>query len=170
MRYPASLTSTTSPSPADRNASRPNQKINYVTALMEPHRVRWHWTDGPGGNPNTEDAERLAVEGRRQAIGAISDDAECVHEMPLRWCSLCKPPKPGVRPYGYRTKGGRAYHNDPDCTWLDRGQRRADRQGKNVHDKVRIAWADVNPGELEPCESCCTPQWLVRHGYRSADG
>jgi ribonuclease HI len=158
-----------------------------LSTAMEPHKVSWRWTDGQTRNPNNKRANRLAVEGMRQAIadreGSTADmsalrphseptgvqdasnSGECVHEMPINWCSLCRPPKSGVLPYGYRTKGGNAYHNDPNCTWLDRGQRRADRQGKNVHDKVRIAWGEVTPGNLEPCESCCTPQWLKRHGY-----
>lgn len=159
---------------------------------MKSHKVSWHWTTGHAGNPNTGRVARMAVEGMRQAIAeeegstaevsarppgseqmparrAAPDEGECVHEMPLNWCSLCKPPRPNTLPYGYRTRGGSAYHNDPDCTWLDRGQRRAGRQGKNVHEKVRVAWGEVSPGDLEPCESCCTPQWLKRHGYPSTD-
>ncbi|TDV42699.1 ribonuclease HI [Actinophytocola oryzae] len=155
--------------------------------VVERHEVDWHWIDG---DPNTARTNRLAMESMRLAMSGredvtadafagpaesvettasqdASDNGECVHELPVDWCSLCKPPKPGVLPYGYRTKGGNAYHNDPDCTWLDRGQRRADRQGKNVHEKVRIAWGDVTPGALEPCESCCTSRWLKRHGYPS---
>lgn len=159
-----------------------------LSTVVEPHEVEWHWTDGQTRDPNTERPNRLAIKGMRLAMTGredattdacagpagsaertagqdASDNGECVHEMQANWCSLCKPPKPGVLPYGYRTKGGSAYHNDPDCTWLDWGQRRADRQGKNVHEKVRIAWGDVTPGELEPCESCCTSQWLNRHGH-----
>ncbi|WP_307796086.1 UvrD-helicase domain-containing protein [Amycolatopsis sp. 195334CR] len=90
-------------------------------------------------------------------------ERECVHEMPIEWCATCKKPPLGTLPHGYRTQGGNAYHNDPRCDWLKKGQDRSHRQGKNVHDKVPIAWASVNPGELEPCEFCCTPQWLKRH-------
>ncbi|MEV6905703.1 UvrD-helicase domain-containing protein [Amycolatopsis sp. NPDC051071] len=90
----------------------------------------------------------------------------CVHDMPISWCSLCRKPPPDVLPHGYRTGEGNSYHNDPDCTWLRRGQGRAHRQGKNVHDVTRLAWGSVTPGELEPCEHCCSPQWMRRHGHR----
>ncbi|WP_037313234.1 UvrD-helicase domain-containing protein [Amycolatopsis orientalis] len=92
-------------------------------------------------------------------------EAECVHDMPISWCSLCRKPPPNVLPHGYRTGEGNAYHNDPDCTWLRKGQGRAHRQGKNVHDLVRLAWGSVAPGELEPCEFCCSSQWMRRHGH-----
>jgi ribonuclease HI len=140
-----------------------------LDAAMEPHDVSWHWLTGQAGNPDSERAGRLAAEGMRQAVAdgstpRVGDD-ECVHEMPVGWCALCKPPPPGVLARGYRTEAGDAYHNDPDCTWMHRGQLRAERQGKNVHAIVGVAWGDVPSGELEPCESCCTPQWLKRHGY-----
>ncbi|MFJ9786320.1 UvrD-helicase domain-containing protein [Amycolatopsis sp. NPDC101161] len=94
------------------------------------------------------------------------DETECVHQMPVAWCALCRKPPVNVLPYGYRTRGGSAYHNDPDCTWLDKGQNRSARQGRTVHPKERIAWGAVTPGELEPCEACCTDVWLRRHGHR----
>lgn len=142
-----------------------------LDAAMKPHDVTWHWFDARARNPDNERAGQLADEGMRQVSTEASthrdagDDSECVHEMPIGWCALCKPPPPGVLPRGYRTEAGGAYHNDPNCTWMHRGQRRAERQGKNVHDIVGVVWDDVPPGELEPCESCCTPQWLKRHGY-----
>ena len=135
-----------------------------LATAMASHDVSWHRP----GNPGSERANQLAVEGMRQAIADVpaspAPEDECVHEMPIGWCALCKPPLPGVLSHGYRTKAGNAYHNDPNCAWLQRGQRRAERQGKNVHDTVRVAWADVRPGALEPCESCCTPEWVKRHG------
>ena len=138
-----------------------------LAIAMAPHDVSWHWPENAG----SERAHQLAAEGMRQATAdapaqqSPAAEAECVHEMPISWCALCKPPLPGVSPHGYRTKTGDAYHNDPNCTWLHRGQRRAERQGKNVHDIVRLAWADVRPGTLEPCEACCTPEWLKRHRH-----
>ncbi|GAA5170341.1 hypothetical protein GCM10023214_48790 [Amycolatopsis dongchuanensis] len=90
------------------------------------------------------------------------DEDECVHQMPVSWCALCKPLPPGVLPRGYRVEGY-AYHNDPHCLWLHKGQRRAARQGMNIHEPVPIAWAEVSPGELVPCEYCCTPAWVRRH-------
>lgn len=89
---------------------------------------------------------------------------ECKHELPVGQCHLCKPPPAGVLKHGWRTRGGRAYHNDPDCDWLRKGHNRSRRQGKDVHDAVRVRWADVDPGELQPCEYCCTDDWLRRHG------
>jgi hypothetical protein len=131
-----------------------------LDAAMAPHDVSWHWLDD-----HDERAGQLAVDGMRKAVAdAVADDGECVHELPIGQCALCKPPPPGVRPRGYRTEAGNAYHNDRDCTWMHRGQQRAERQGKNVRDIVRVVWATVRPGELEPCEYCCTPQWLRQHG------
>jgi ribonuclease HI len=61
-------------------------------------------------------------------------------------------------------QGGRAYHNDQRCDWLRKGQRYAQRKGRNLHDIESIAWDSVPPGELLPCEACCTQQWIKRHG------
>ncbi|MBB2936335.1 hypothetical protein FHX82_003399 [Amycolatopsis bartoniae] len=32
-----------------------------------------------------------------------------------------------------------------------------------THELTPIAWAEVAPGELEPCEWCCTVDWVRRH-------
>ena len=81
----------------------------------------------------------------------------CEHLMLVGQCALCKPPPEGVRPHGYRTKGGRAYHNDRQCEWLVKGQNASHRQGFDVHAVERVAWGAVSPGELQPCEFCCAP-------------
>lgn len=152
-----------------------------LDAAARSHDVQWHWVKGHAGHPDNERADRLALRGMQEAIdagnipdhpssptaGAGPDGDECVHELPAGWCSLCKPPTASVLPYGYRTTVGDAYHNDPDCLWLHKGQRRAHRQGKTVHEIQRLAWASVNPNELEPCEFCCTPEWLKRHAHRN---
>jgi hypothetical protein len=145
------------------------------------HTVEWFWLKGHAGHPDNERADRLALRGMREAIAAETapgrpiapaagsdgpDGGECVHELPAGWCGLCKPPGADVLPHGYRSAGGDAYHNDPDCLWLLKGQRRAHRQGKNVHDVAGLAWASVEPGELQPCEFCCTREWMKRHGKR----
>ncbi|MFC0436499.1 RNase H family protein [Kutzneria buriramensis] len=91
-------------------------------------------------------------------------DKECRHGMKVAYCANCKQPMAGVLPNGYRTKGGTTYHNDPDCYWLRWGQTQAHRQGKNLRDIVSIAWSNVVPGELEPCEFCCTVHWLLGSG------
>ncbi|MEJ2872682.1 MULTISPECIES: hypothetical protein [unclassified Saccharothrix] len=93
----------------------------------------------------------------------MSEAEECVHELPAGMCHLCKAPPPGVLKQGWRTKVGRAYHNDRDCDLLRKGHRYAERRGNEVHDAVPVRWVDVNPGELQPCEHCCTPEWLRRH-------
>lgn len=83
------------------------------------------------------------------------EDVECKHLLPLGQCALCKAPPPGVRRQGWRTNGGRAYHNDPQCEWLHKGQERSHKQGRNVHEVTRILWVEVDPNELQPCEFCC---------------
>jgi hypothetical protein len=129
------------------------------------HDVRWRWVESRADNPDALLADRLAAQGMRDVIvQSTSDDSECHHLMSIASCSWCKPPPPGILSHGYRTAGGRAYHNAPDCEWLLKGQEDSLRLGKNVHDIVRIAWGSVNPGKLAPCESCCTDQWLRRHG------
>ncbi|MFJ7210795.1 hypothetical protein [Amycolatopsis sp. NPDC098790] len=89
-------------------------------------------------------------------------DGRCKHDLLPGQCAACKPPPPGVRPHGYRTDGGSAYHNDPACDWLLRGQRHAAARAQETHPAVQVVWADVRPGSLEPCEYCCTPEWLAR--------
>jgi hypothetical protein len=152
-----------------------------LDAAAQSHDVEWRWVKGHAGHPDNERADRLALRGMQEAIDAGntsghpgspaaeagSDGGGCVHELPASWCSLCKPPTVSVLPYGYRTVGGDAYHNDPNCLWLHKGQRRAHRQGKNVHEIQRLAWASVSLGELESCEFCCTPEWIKRHGHRN---
>jgi hypothetical protein len=129
----------------------PDLRARLSTKAAE-HEVRWHHTDA---HPDLELARSLA----RNAMGQV----ECVHDMASAWCSLCKPPPANVLRHGYRTARGRAYHNDLRCTWLDKGQRYAARRGQDVHDKVSVAWNAVRPGDLEPCEYCCSTQWMSRH-------
>ncbi|WP_347567312.1 ribonuclease HI [Nocardia sp. AG03] len=88
-------------------------------------------------------------------------DELCRHELPLGQCDYCRALPPGVLARGFRTAGGRAYHNDPDCEWLRAGQQQSERAGHNLNDIVPVAWQAVDPTELQPCEWCCTPQWLA---------
>ena len=92
----------------------------------------------------------------------MSEDL-CAHDMTRAYCALCRPRSSGVLNRGFRTRGGRAFHNDDRCDWLRKGQRYADRMGLNVHPVEAIAWDSVSPGTLEPCEACCTPEWISRH-------
>jgi hypothetical protein len=92
-----------------------------------------------------------------------SEQDECKHLLPLGQCSLCRKPPAGVLEQGWRTRGGRAYHNDPGCDWLRKGHNRSRAQGKDVHEAVRVRWSAVDLGELQPCDHCCTTEWLRRH-------
>ncbi len=64
---------------------------------------------------------------------------------------------------GWRARGGRPFHNDPSCEWLQRGQNRLRLIGKETHEVVPVRWAEVE-GQLQPCDYCCAPTWLERHG------
>ena len=90
-----------------------------------------------------------------------TSDDECVQGLTIG-CSECRPTPARILAHRFRTKGRRAYHNGRDCDWLLKGQRQAQRQAQNVHEVARVAWHAVLPGELEPCEYCCTPDWLRR--------
>ncbi|BCK53190.1 hypothetical protein NWFMUON74_09620 [Nocardia wallacei] len=87
----------------------------------------------------------------------------CLHELRVGECDLCRPRRPGVLPHGWRTEGGTVYHNDRTCDWLRKGQRDAVRKGKNLREVVAVAWATVNPSEIQPCDYCCTSEWLRSH-------
>lgn len=87
----------------------------------------------------------------------------CEHDMVPAYCAFCRPLPVGVVPRGFRTKGGNAYHNDDRCDWLRKGQRFAERKGREVHDIEPVAWHSVAPGQLARCEACCTPEWIERH-------
>lgn len=47
--------------------------------------------------------------------------------------------------------------------WLRKGHNQLRRRGREAHDAVRVRWADIDPGELQPREHCCTSEWLKRH-------
>lgn len=89
----------------------------------------------------------------------------CEHDMAPAYCALCRSLPSGVAARGYRTKGGNAYHNDSRCAWLRKGQRFAERRGLDVHDIEPVAWHKLMPGQLAPCEACCTPEWMKRHQH-----
>jgi hypothetical protein len=71
---------------------------------------------------------------------------------------------------GWRTKGGRTFHSDPGCEWLHKGENRLRLIGKDTHEVVEVRWADASSGQLQPCDHCCAPAWLERHGKQSAPG
>lgn len=79
-----------------------------------------------------------------------------------------RPPPAGVLEQGWRTKGDRTYHNDPSCEWLHKGQNRLRLIGTDTNAVVPVRWSDVSPGQLQPCDYCCAPAWLERHGKQPA--
>ena len=93
----------------------------------------------------------------------------CEHDMVPAYCAFCRPLPVGVAARGFRTKGGGAYHNDDHCEWLRKGQRFAERKGMEVHDIESVAWHGLSPGQLAPCEACCTPDWIKRHQRKTGD-
>ncbi|WP_408639377.1 ribonuclease HI [Nocardia yamanashiensis] len=149
---------------ADRLAVRGAQEAAQLpaTAPVSPRtELPYHPSDLFGVR---EEPSRETGDGGSDAPSAVaqprtySEDAElCRHELSYGQCDYCKALPPGVLPRGYRTRGGRAYHNDQRCKWLLEGQRQSYRQGKNVHEIVQISWHAVDPVELQPCEWCCDP-------------
>ena len=154
----------------------------YVRAALEPgsrlsddllprlracavrHAIVWQSGDDPAARAQLAELADLAATARpSDRPPAPPEDDECRHGMTKAYCADCRQLDAGVLPTGYRTRGGSAYHNDADCYWLRRGQQRQAQMGRDTHEIVRIAWASVLPGELEPCESCCTTDWLKRN-------
>lgn len=141
-----------------------------LKALTERHTVSWvrFYDTECTTNSDADQSDRDTVHSSRQRVppprALVADDTDrCIHDMLAEWCDLCVPPPPGVLRHGYRTRGGAAYHNDPDCDWLLRGQDFAHKQGKNNHGIDPVSWYTLPPGQLAPCEACCTVQWVRRH-------
>ncbi|MEV0294187.1 ribonuclease HI [Nocardia sp. NPDC050710] len=111
-----------------------------------------------GSSASTADQTSTPVQHR-----TVPEDDLCRHELPPGQCDYCRALPTGVLSRGYRTRGGRAYHNDSRCKWLLDGQAQSGRQGKNIHDIVPVPWHSVDPTELQPCEWCCTTEWITRH-------
>ncbi|MFD2471145.1 RNase H family protein [Amycolatopsis silviterrae] len=132
-----------------------------LRACTARHHITWRAVEEPSVRARLDELATAARPAARPT--APPEDDECRHGMTKAYCADCRQLDAGVLPTGYRTKGGSAYHNDADCSWLRRGQQRQERMGRDTHEIVRIAWASVIPGELEPCEACCTPEWLKRH-------
>ena len=138
-----------------------------LRAAAARHTITWQHTDDPDARAQLAELADLAAAARPAGRPtAPPEDDECRHGMTKAYCADCRQLDAGVLPTGYRTRGGNAYHNDADCSWLRRGQQRQEQMGRNTHEIVRIAWASVLPGELEPCESCCTTEWLNRNRRR----
>ncbi|MGW7538542.1 RNase H family protein [Amycolatopsis sp. NPDC054798] len=138
-----------------------------LRACAASHRIAWRAAEDPAARAQLAEIADLAAAARPAGRPpAPPEDDECRHGMTKAYCADCRQADAGVLPTGYRTRGGSAYHNDADCYWLRRGQQRQARMGRDTHEIVRIAWASVIPGELEPCESCCTTEWLDRNRRR----
>ncbi|WP_409464060.1 RNase H family protein [Amycolatopsis sp. GA6-003] len=133
-----------------------------LRACAARHEISWR--EDPAARAQLAELAGLAAAARpTRRPPAPPEDDECRHGMTKAYCADCRQLDAGVLRTGYRTAGGSAYHNDADCYWLRRGQQRQERMGRNTHEIVRIAWASVIPGELAPCEHCCTPEWLQRN-------
>ncbi|ATY12930.1 hypothetical protein CU254_22645 [Amycolatopsis sp. AA4] len=138
--------------------------LSRLRACADRHQIAWQTADDPDARTQLAELADLAAAARPTGRPpALPEDDECRHGMTEAYCADCRQLDAGVLPTGYRTAGGSAYHNDADCYWLRRGQQRSERMGRNTHEIVRIAWASVIPGELAPCEHCCTPEWLRWH-------
>ncbi len=155
---------------ADRLAVRGAEEAVDMTPTVSGSEVPYHPNDllsvrddTPGFAVGSVGGGLPATNNPQQQSAGLPDDDHCRHELPPGQCDYCRMLPSGVLPRGFRTRGGRAYHNDARCTWLLEGQRQSARQGKNTHDVVAVAWHAVDPGELQPCEWCCTPQWIARH-------
>lgn len=142
----------------------PDDLLPRLRTCAARHRITWRAAEEPAARAQLAELADLATAARPAGRPAAPpEDDECRHGMTKAYCADCRQLDAGVLPTGYRTRGGSAYHNDADCYWLRRGQQRQERMGRDTHEIVRIAWASVIPGELEPCEHCCTTEWLKRH-------
>ncbi|MGV9297787.1 RNase H family protein [Amycolatopsis sp. NPDC003676] len=138
--------------------------LSRLRTCAARHQITWRTADDPDTRALLAELADRATEARPSGRPiAPPEDDECRHGMTKAYCADCRQLDAGVLPTGYRTAGGNAYHNDADCYWLRRGQQRQERMGRDTHEIVRIAWAAVIPGELAPCEHCCTPEWLQRN-------
>ncbi|UKD58482.1 hypothetical protein L3Q65_17720 [Amycolatopsis sp. FU40] len=135
-----------------------------LRTCADRHEITWRAAGDPAARAQLAELADLATAARPSGRPpARPEDDECRHGMTKAYCADCRQIDAGVLPNGYHTAGGHAYHNDADCYWLRRGQQRQERMGRDTHEIVRIAWASVIPGELAPCEHCCTTEWLQRN-------
>ncbi|OAP25595.1 MULTISPECIES: RNase H family protein [Amycolatopsis] len=142
----------------------PDDLVPRLRACAARHKITWRAAGDPAARTQLAELAGLATAARPTGRPpAQPEDGECRHGMTKAYCADCRQLDAGVLPTGYRTAGGSAYHNDDGCYWLRRGQQRQERMGRHTHEIVRIARASVLPGELEPCEHCCTTEWLRRN-------
>lgn len=167
------------PCPAEDRAAEPvgDAALRHeLGVLVDLHDVRWFLASDSDGDSAA--AGRLALLGLQQLepTEPVEEpptpeeplDEECRHEVRAEWCAYCRPPPPGVLSVGYCTRGGRAYHNDPACDWLLKGHDRTRRLGRDVHEPTRVRWAEVATDRWQPCEYCCTDDWIRRNGHPSS--
>ncbi|KAA9157187.1 ribonuclease HI [Amycolatopsis acidicola] len=161
----AAHTGTAPAPPLDEKAVREPAPVQPSTAQpAPPHRGEARAEPAPVQPSTAQPAPPRDSEAAAKTAGPAPDqEDECVHLMPAGWCALCKPRPPGVLARGYRTRGGRAYHNDPQCEWLAKGQRFAEYKRFSAHEREPVAWAEIDPSRVEPCEACCTERWVRAH-------
>ena len=78
----------------------------------------------------------------------------CIHELPRGQCSYCRELPFGINKMVHRTGFGNAFHNWPNCEYLESGQKFAESRGKEISDVVTVSWSEVSQ-KLYPCEWCC---------------
>lgn len=78
----------------------------------------------------------------------------CIHELPVGQCGLCKNPPEGINEIVFTTHTGQVFHNWRDCAFLVEGQKLATTRGQQNHPIQPIKWSVVFYS-LGPCEWCC---------------
>jgi hypothetical protein len=82
--------------------------------------------------------------------------AECIHGLRHTSCQQCATPPSGINDIVYVTKGGAAFHNRKDCTWLVKGQHFAEYKGQAIHPIESTPWSEATQTHVK-CTYCCHP-------------
>ena len=82
------------------------------------------------------------------------NENRCIHEFLVNECGSCKAPPDGINEIVYKTSGGLAFHNWPDCAFLREGQFIAEQRDQIIHPITPIKWSYVFY-EFGACEWCC---------------
>lgn len=81
-------------------------------------------------------------------------EQRCEHDFLPGQCSACKPAPLGINTNVFITKNSQAFHNDPDCAFLESGQDFAEKRGGTKQHLLFRKWDQVF-ANLGPCEWCC---------------
>ena len=77
----------------------------------------------------------------------------CLHDFESGQCGLCKEPPKGINKIVYITRGGMAFHNNPQCRTLASGQEEAESNGLETHPIAPVKWAVANDTRRR-CRNC----------------